>query len=732
MRKLIALLTLSTALSIPAMVTMAEPQYEWKTYSMFGVSDAYQQLTEVGGSAVKGERVWKQVPITIVTKDVDTGLTLGSEVRNYSFTSEARGGDIGKTDITVNGLRYRYYNEDVVTVIRPATVIRRVQRMDYTLHFSLNGGSGDTPADMNLSYGQYVHLPPINPTREGFTFDGWTTFPDGNKTLEPEQEVIDVRPRGSTDRDVTLYVHWVPEKVTIHFGEGIQDIQLDYMGYFGRLPIPVQTGKEFKGWSIGGQLINENTRVASRGYMELQPVWQDKNYTITFVDGSQTTSIQAPAGSQFNTPSPIGTNTFKWWAQDGTTSEYSARVASKDLTLVAVYDVPQVRIATDGGDIFREQGGRMGTVAPLERTGHKFEGWFWDQAFTQPVRQTDPVPPENTRIYAKVTPTRFRISFEGRGDSVEIGYGEPVPMLPSGAWLFQGKFVTPGMPYTWNTSIRLTPVLTATKVVTFPNGQTAMRGFGDTVGDLPPIPQGGGRVALGYVDQYGNQVTSATRVFENLRISYQYVKSTITLTVHHLDGTTSSSSQMSGEVVRGLPQQSKPGYTFLGYSTHQDSVTAETVFYESADVYPIFAAETSEVTFSDGVTPRTMRTGDALGQLPTPTKAGYVFDGWMYNGNLVSSSTQVTPGGMHLEARWELIQVDTSATVTVYFKVDGVVINVIDLHKGDVLADVGEPPVTHIGNRAFNGWYKEDGTRYQFGRPVTDNLTLIGRFINGN
>ena len=143
------------------MVTMAEPQYEWKTYSMFGVSDAYQQLTEVGGSAVKGERVWKQVPITIVTKDVDTGLTLGSEVRNYSFTSEARGGDIGKTDITVNGLRYRYYNEDVVTVIRPTTVIRRAQRMDYTLHFSLNGGSGDTPADMNLSYGQYVHLPPI-------------------------------------------------------------------------------------------------------------------------------------------------------------------------------------------------------------------------------------------------------------------------------------------------------------------------------------------------------------------------------------------------------------------------------------------------------------------------------------------------------------------------------------------------------------------------------------------
>ena len=127
-----------------------------------------------------------------------------------------------------------------------------------------------------------------------------------------------------------------------------------------------------------------------------------------------------------------------------------------------------------------------------------------------------------------------------------------------------------------------------------------------------------------------------------------------------------------------------------------------------------------------------MRTGDALGQLPTPTKAGYVFDGWMYNGNLVNSSTKVTPGGMHLEARWELIQVDTSATVTVYFKVDGVVINVIDLHKGDVLADVGEPPVTHIGNRAFNGWYKEDGTRYQFGRPVTDNLTLIGRFINGN
>ena len=90
MRKLIALLTLSTMLSIPAMVTMAEPQYEWRTYDMFGVKDAYQQLTEVGGTAVKGERVWKQVPITVVTKDVDTGLTLGSEVRNYYFRSKRR------------------------------------------------------------------------------------------------------------------------------------------------------------------------------------------------------------------------------------------------------------------------------------------------------------------------------------------------------------------------------------------------------------------------------------------------------------------------------------------------------------------------------------------------------------------------------------------------------------------------------------------------------------------
>lgn len=738
MKRILAILTLATMLSMPALETRAEPQYELKTYPMFGVPDAYQQLTEVGGTAVKGERIWKQVPITIVTRDLDSGVVLASEERTYSFTSEARGGDAGKQDITIDGLRYRYYNEDVVTVIRPTQITRRMQRMDYILRFNLNGGSGDIPGEMHLSYGQYAYLPQVNISREGFTFDGWAKFPDGNKVLEPGQEVIDVRSRGSTERDVTLYAHWKPDKVTISFGEGIQDIQLDYMGYFGKLPIPVKQGKQFKGWTVGGQLIDETTRVASLGHIQLYPVWEDKSYTITFVDGAQSSSISVPAGNEFSTPAPKGTQQFKYWSLDGTQTEYSSRVANKDLTLVAMYDVPQIKILTDNGEIYRPQGGKMGTIAPIVRNGHKFEGWFWDSSFTAKVNPTDNVPVSSVRIYAKLTPTRFKISFEGRSESIDIGFGESIPALPNigtgfTGWLYKGKLVTSGQPYTWNTNIRLTAATSnSMKVVTFPNGISEQRPYGSLVGNLPPIPQGGGRVALGYVDQYGNQVYSTTRVLENLRISFLYSKSIITLTIHNLDGTTSSSQQTSGEVVQGLPTQSKPGFTFLGYSTKRDAITPEVSFYESADIYPVFSPELVEVTFSDGVTPRKMRVGEYLGSLPTPTKQGYVFDGWLYNGNSVTSTTQIAPGGMHLQAKWDLIQVDQDTKVTVYFKVDGVTINVIDLHRGEVLNDVGAPPVTYIGNRAFNGWFTEGGNRYQFGKPVTDNLTLEGRFINGN
>ena len=78
MKRILAVLTLATMLSMPALETRAEPQYELKTYPMFGVPDAYQQLTEVGGTAVKGERIWKQVPITIVTRDLDSGVVLGN------------------------------------------------------------------------------------------------------------------------------------------------------------------------------------------------------------------------------------------------------------------------------------------------------------------------------------------------------------------------------------------------------------------------------------------------------------------------------------------------------------------------------------------------------------------------------------------------------------------------------------------------------------------------------
>lgn len=52
-------------------------------------------------------------------------------------------------------------------------------------------------------------------------------------------------------------------------------------------------------------------------------------------------------------------------------------------------------------------------------------------------------------------------------------------------------------------------------------------------------------------------------------------------------------------------------------------------------------------------TQRTYQIGDKLGALPTPTRAGYTFDGWYdKDGNLVTEDTLVTGDDMILYARW--------------------------------------------------------------------------------
>lgn len=75
----------------------------------------------------------------------------------------------------------------------------------YTLSFDLNGSEGQTPASQKLAVGDFANEP-VNPTRDGYVFKGWSNQQTGI------QELWDFTKTTMTANDVVLYAQWELEE----------------------------------------------------------------------------------------------------------------------------------------------------------------------------------------------------------------------------------------------------------------------------------------------------------------------------------------------------------------------------------------------------------------------------------------------------------------------------------------------------------------------------------------
>ena len=106
--------------------------------------------------------------------------------------------------------------------------------------------------------------------------------------------------------------------------------------------------------------------------------------------------------------------------------------------------------------------------------------------------------------------------------------------------------------------------------------------------------------------------------------------------------------------------------------------------------------------------------GDAIGTLPSTTREGYTFSGWVYGGSAVSSSTVVT-SNMTVIATW------TPNTYTVTFDSNGgSAVSSITREFGET---IGSLPNTSREGYTFEGWYS-DGSSVRFDTVVKSNMSL--------
>lgn len=194
----------------------------------------------------------------------------------------------------------------------------------------------------------------------------------------------------------------------------------------------------------------------------------------------------------------------------------------------------------------------------------------------------------------------------------------------------------------------------------------------------PPVP-----VKNGYNGEWGAYTLGA----ENIRIDAAYTLETYIITYGNLNGNentnVTSYTILSDDIILAdLPSDSS--YEFLGwYNSRGERVTVISKgSYGNINLTAHWSGKFSIMFEANGGSPvpnsQLVLSGEYI-QVPEfqPTKAGYTFDGWYYNGEKWSFDTDTVMGNITLEAHWNII------TYTATFYADGSVVDTVNFTVND-------------------------------------------------
>ncbi len=647
------------------------PQGEAFTYKATGYDyDGWYYLDGGQSEAFAPEVTFVTRPITIypnatairynVTTDssnvdfVGGGDKVAAYGQSYTVTYlPALGYELSDLTVTMSGqqLAEGDYSYDAATgrltidrITGAIAISATVSAKDYTVTFDPNGGELTDGATLTVTFGEKITKPATNPTKTGYTFDGWTyngtawNFESGTMPAS----------------DITLVASWQINVYTVTFDADGTKSYAEYLhGAKVTRPVdPVKDGYTFLGWFAGESETAYDFAAALTGDLTLTAQWEAIEYTISYVLNGGTNgenpaayTVEMKEPITLNAPSRTGYTFAGWFDADENGSQITAVAGGKtgNITLYARWTANTYTV------VFNANGG---------------ENAMDSLALTYDVAAQ----------LTKCTLTRDGYTFAGwaTSENGEVAYldGATVINLASG----NGAQVTLYAVWTANSY-----------TVTFDGNEGTVQGigskqvtFGSAYGTLPTATRTG-YTFLGWFTEKtgGTQVKDVTVVntASEHTLYAQWKAIEYTITYHDTDGSGATQTQTftyADENFASAELQSftRTGYTFTGWATSEGgyaayadkarlSMLALPTDGKEVHLYAVWTANTYKVTFdSDGgtaVTGQTVAYGGKVSEPAHPTKEGHTFLGWTYNRETWTFESDTMPASdIELVAQWKV------------------------------------------------------------------------------
>ena len=605
-----------------------------------------------------------------LTSDAVVKVTFDLNGKGTNFTKVfIKGGTItAPTNPTFTGSNFvHWYKEgtsedtaydftQVLPTDAPSTLklIAKWEAKTYVINYSAGDGATVAPTSFTKTYGTAYTSDLAVPAKTGFTFEGWYTTSALTTVYDKTSDSIYVE--GKTD-PYYVYAKWTAKTYTINLNAKGGTITGDTSftktygtAYSGTIPTPTKTGFVFGGWFI------DDTTFANE---------YNKSNDNIYVEGTNTYTVFA-----------------KWTAKTYTINYIAGTGAT----------VSPTSFTKTYGTAYASD------LAVPTKTGYTFINWYKENTFANVYdKSNDDIYVEGQttpyNIYAKFNANEYTVDY----DLVGIGATKPSTITK-----------------TYDSPLASGALKAPTNI---PAGYEFLgwfRSYDSSTGTYGTEWTGSDDLTSG---------TTTQTVYAKWKRAVVY---NVLMNGVDIGATAVPSKEITGETTYNLPSTSATGYVFGGWYGEAEcttfkgnagdpiTVSAPTTLYAkwTPASYKIYYKNVDGSSITDGEFV-TKTYGSNVTLNTTPTKTGYVFNGWFtdnttfvnaYDGTTDLASTQ--DDDKNIYAKWtpnqyqvnyDLSGIAATAPATPVTKTYGVAL------ASGVLKD----PTGIPSGYTFAGWYKE-------------------------